>query len=55
MPYLLHAYCLDGQSDQAGAVLDEFVAELDDLEGVRDWVLTNLHAFDGCREQAEIQ
>jgi len=53
MPYLLHAYCLDGQGDQAGAVLDDFVAGSDAPEAVRDWVVTSLRAIGACRGQAE--
>jgi hypothetical protein len=34
MPYALDAYCLDGRVEQAGAILDEFVAAMSKVESV---------------------
>lgn len=55
MPYLLDAHCLNGQTEQARTVLDEFVADLEDGEGVRDWIVEDLHTFGSCGERNDIR
>jgi len=55
MPYLLDAYCLNGQTEQARSVLDEFVTDLEDAEGVRDWIVEDLYTFGSCGERDDIR
>jgi hypothetical protein len=54
-PVKASAYCLDGDGNLPGAVLDDCVAESDAPEGVLDRGVTNLRAVGACPERAEFQ
>ncbi len=55
MSFLLDAYCLAGQTEEASTVLHDFVADLDDPSGARKRILEDLRTYGSCDQKSRIR